>query len=350
MCPVLSSVRLSRATPRLRYPTARAARAHCIRHAVAQRRHRALRRFLDRGQRRGRRAGARAHAEQHARLHLEDPAADHDADQMRQEDGEQRRPPPGSRRSCQPTTKSGPAFRPTTATKPARPMDSNIQSVGPGMRPKKRGHMDRSQPQTRPPSRTPTLNSSRSRASQPQRRNADQAPATMPNATRTMSVASVARSGTPSRPPPASRRVGPDERDTSPRCTACREGSRPACRRAAAGADRRCERPLRPRAPRSRARRLALRHDHIQGFGRDVEQILVVDFAQAERLLVDPGHQQFPAAGDRPACHPATSSCRPDRKSDRRAGFARRTARSRLDALFDFPRSRPTSGDPGCTS
>ena len=110
-----------------------------------------------------------------------------------------------------PATKSGPALRPTTATNPASPIDSNTQSVGPGMRPKKRGHIERSQPHTRPPSSTPTLRLNP--ISMPPSISAGMptsAPATMPNATSTMSVTSVARSGTPMRATAsATRRVGP---------------------------------------------------------------------------------------------------------------------------------------------
>ena len=43
--------------------------------------------------------------------------------------------------ACRPFTKSGPAARPTTATKPVSPTNSKIHSVGVGMRPIM-GHME----------------------------------------------------------------------------------------------------------------------------------------------------------------------------------------------------------------
>src|SRR5512143_4378091 len=51
-----------------------------------------------------------------------------------------------------PAPTSGPALRPTTATKPVSPIDSNTHNDGEGLRPNQRGCDERSQPQTRPPS------------------------------------------------------------------------------------------------------------------------------------------------------------------------------------------------------
>ena len=55
-----------------------------------------------------------------------------------------------------PATKLGPALRPTTPMKTARPTVSNTQSAGSGIRPKV-GRTDRSQPNTRPMMSAPPL-------------------------------------------------------------------------------------------------------------------------------------------------------------------------------------------------
>ena len=102
---------------------------------------------------------------------------------------------------CRPRTKSGPALSPTTATNPVSPIDSKTHSVGPGMRPKKRGLTDRSQPQTQPAEQHADRQAQTDLdASDVHRRQARSARrATMPVATTNMSVASVARSATPMR-------------------------------------------------------------------------------------------------------------------------------------------------------
>jgi hypothetical protein len=95
---------------------------------------------------------------------------------------------------CRPRTKSGPALRPTAPTKAVTPTESNSQSAGSGMRPKRRS-TERSRPKTRPPTRTPTLRLKpiwsfpNATAGMP-----ISAPSTTPRPTVTISVAEVGRS------------------------------------------------------------------------------------------------------------------------------------------------------------
>ena len=93
-----------------------------------------------------------------------------------------------------PATKLGPALMPTTPMKTARPMVSNTQSAGSGMRPKV-GRTERNQPNTRPmmsapplavrlKGRVPTISVSDPRSP----------PARMPSPTKTTSVSLEGRS------------------------------------------------------------------------------------------------------------------------------------------------------------
>ena len=318
--------------------------------AVAERRHGAFRGLLDRGERRRRGAGAGAHAEQHARLHLEDPAADDDADQVRDED----RSTPATTSLAplvrRPATKSGPALSPTTATNPASPIDSNTHSVGPGMRPKKRGHIDRSQPQTRPPSSTPTLRLSP--ISMPPSMIAGMpisAPATMPNATSTMSVASVApirRRRCAARP----RRgvaPGPTMREhvaAVDRCAGKHGERRPGARDAGAG--RRSARILRWRAPRACGRRsrrcVTTTSSASAGTSRSSVSSTSRSPSRCSSIFATSCSRRPVIGQDVAGLHGGRRHR--SRESRRRAGSARRTGarRSRLLELAG-PAARPTA-------
>ena len=199
-----------------------------------------------------------------------------------------------------PVTKSGPALRPTTATNPASPSDSNTQSVGPGMRPKKRGNIERSHPHTSPPSRTPTLRLSP--ISIPKSASAGSpisAPATIPNATRTISVTSVARSGTDAFHGLSDPSAGSHEGEHVAALDRRRRKHRDWC--AGPGDVPEIDSP----------RRLLVCElgkcatidagvgDHdIEHIGRDVEERPVVDLQNAKLLFVHPRHQQLPPARD----------------------------------------------------
>ena len=194
-----------------------------------------------------------------------------------------------------PTTKSGPALSPTIATNPARPTDSNTHSVGDGMRPKTRGHIERSQPQTSPPSSTPTLrlkpisirpDNQRGNANQRPRDDAERHEHHVGRLGGAIGDANVAH-----RILEAARRS--HQRDD----VAAMNGGSWKNRHTCTARVRRRRYTLRAASSFASSpsvrRSIVIRHDDVQFFCRDVEQRLVIDFAQSQRLLVEPRHQQL---------------------------------------------------------
>ena len=171
-----------------------------IRHTVTESRHRALCCFLDGRKRRRRRAGARAHAEQDAGVHLEHPPAEHDPDHMRNQDGDQAGDEQARATRPQADHEVGAGVEADDRDETSKSDRLEHPQRGRGDAPEEaRPH--RAQPATDEAAQqhadlrlSPISSCPSTKAGMP-----ISAPATMPNATRAISVASVARSGTPMR-------------------------------------------------------------------------------------------------------------------------------------------------------